>query len=208
MEVAKQFLRICGMHFARRVWLELIRIKEQPVKVSSWFSKMVGTEMTLDNLENVLILQLQDLRSAEEQLIDALPKMAKAAANPELRSAFETHLKETRQQKTRLDEAFRLLGKKPETESCEAMQGLISEGEEIIGLEGDPDVKDAALIAAAQRVEHYEIAGYGCARTFAQRLRLTAIARLLQQTLDEEGNADKILTHIAESSVNTVAATS
>lgn len=177
------------------------------MNVSSWFSKMLGTEMTLDNLQNVLILQLQDLRSAEEQLIEALPKMARAAANPELRSAFETHLKETRQQKTRLDEAFRLLGKKPESESCEAMQGLISEGEQIIGLDGDPDVKDAALIAAAQRVEHYEIAGYGCARAFAQRLRLSAIARLLQETLDEEGNADKILTHIAESSVNTEAAT-
>jgi ferritin-like metal-binding protein YciE len=208
MGVAKQVLMNLRNALCAPRSLELIRLKEKPVKVSSWFSKMLGTEMTLDNLQNVLILQLQDLRSAEEQLIDALPKMAKAAANPELRSAFETHLKETRQQKTRLDEAFRLLGKKPETESCEAMQGLISEGEEIIGLDGDPDVKDAALIAAAQRVEHYEIAGYGCARTFAQRLRLTAIARLLQQTLDEEGNADKILTHIAESSVNTVAATS
>ena len=178
------------------------------MKVSSWFSKMLGTAMTLDNLENVLVLQLRDLRSAEVQLIDALPKMAEAAANPDLRSAFETHLQETRQQKTRLDQAFRLLGKKPETETCEAMQGLIAEGEEIIGLEGDPDVKDAALIAAAQRVEHYEMAGYGCARTFARRLGLTEVARLLQETLDEEGNADKILTHIAESSVNTVAANS
>jgi ferritin-like metal-binding protein YciE len=178
------------------------------MKVSSWFSKMLGTEMTLDNLENVLILQLEDLRSAEEQLIDALPKMAKAAANPELRSAFDTHLKETRQHKSRLDKAFKLLGKEPKSETCDAMQGLISEGEEIIALDGDPDVKDAALIAAAQRVEHYEIAGYGCARTFAQRLHLTEIARLLQETLDEEGNADKILTHIAESWVNTMAATS
>ena len=176
------------------------------MKVSSWFSKMLGTAMTLHNLGNVLILQLQDLRSAEEQLIDALPKMANAAANPELRSAFQTHLIETRQQKSRLDQAFRLLGKEPAAETCEAMQGLISEGDEIIGLDGDPDVKDAALIAAAQRVEHYEIAGYGCARTFAHRLGLTEIAKLLQATLDEEGNADKILTEIAESSVNIVAA--
>jgi ferritin-like metal-binding protein YciE len=182
--------------------------KEQRMKVGSWFSKMLGTEMTLDNLENVLILQLKDLRSAEEQLINALPKMAEAAANPELRSAFQTHLQETRQHKTRLDQAFRLLRKEPASETCDAMQGLISEGQEIIGLNGDPDVKDAALIAAAQRVEHYEIAGYGCARTFAQRLGLTEVARLLQETLDEEGNADKILTHIAEGWVNSVAATS
>ena len=140
------------------------------------------------------------------QLINALPKMADAATNPELRSAFETHLAETRTHKDRLDEAFRLLGRKPSSESCEAMQGLISEGEEMIGMQGDSEVKDAALIAAAQRVEHYEIAGYGCARTFAQRLGQQRIATLLQETLDEEGNADKILTHIAESWVNAQAA--
>src|SRR5687767_12765224 len=99
------------------------------MKASSWFSKMLGTAMTLENLENVLILQLQDLRSAEEQLISALPKMAEAASNPELRSAFETHLTETRHQKTRLDEIFRMMGKQPQAETCEAMQGLISEGE-------------------------------------------------------------------------------
>jgi len=104
------------------------------MKISSWFSKMLGTSMTLDNLENLLVLQLEDLRSAEEQLIKALPKMADAATNPELRSAFETHLAETRSQKDRLDEAFRLLGKNPSSESCEAMQGLISEGEEMIGM--------------------------------------------------------------------------
>jgi ferritin-like metal-binding protein YciE len=94
----------------------------------------------------------------------------------------------------------------PESESCDAMKGLISEGEEVIGLEGDADVKDAALIAAAQRVEHYEIAGYGCARTFARRLGHQAVAELLQETLDEESNADKLLTHVAESAVNTEAA--
>lgn len=178
------------------------------MSASSWFSKMIGTAMTLDNLENVLILQLQDLSSAEEQLIDALPKMADAAANPDLKSAFQTHLVETRGQKTRLDEAFRLLGMKPESETCEAMQGLIAEGEEIITLDGEPDVKDAALIAAAQRVEHYEMAGYGCARTFARRLGHNEVARLLQETLEEEGNADKILSHIAEGVVNSQAARS
>lgn len=178
------------------------------MKTSSWFSKMLGTSMTLDNLENVLVLQLEDLASAEEQLIEALPKMAQAASNPELRNAFELHLGETRRHRTRLDEAFRLMGKEPSVETCDAMKGLITEGEEVIGLDGDPDVKDAALIAAAQRVEHYEIAGYGCARTFAKRLGLTPVANLLQETLDEEANADKILTHIAENVVNVEAARS
>jgi ferritin-like metal-binding protein YciE len=178
------------------------------MKASSWFSKMLGTDMCLDNLENVLVLQLRDLRSAEEQLIDALPKMADAASNPELRSAFQTHLQETREHKNRLDQALRLMGLEPESEICQAMEGLIAEGEEIIGLEGDADVKDAALIAAAQRVEHYEIAGYGCARTFARRLGQQQVAALLQETLEEEGNADKILTHVAESVVNSEAARS
>jgi ferritin-like metal-binding protein YciE len=181
---------------------------EVTMKASSWFSKMIGTSMTLDNLENVLVLQLEDLASAEDQLIEALPKMARAASNPELRNAIELHLGETRRQRTRLDEAFRLMGKQPSVETCDAMKGLITEGEEVIGLDGDPDVKDAALIAAAQRVEHYEIAGYGCARTFAKRLGLTPVANLLQETLDEEANADKILTHIAENIVNVEAARS
>jgi ferritin-like metal-binding protein YciE len=163
---------------------------------------MLGMDMTLNNLQSVLVLQLRDLKSAEEQLIKALPKMADAASNPELRRAFEVHLEETRYQNDRLDQAFRLLGEDPQSESCEAMQGLIAEGDEIIGLNGDPDVKDAALIAAAQRVEHYEIAGYGCARTFARRLGHNEIANLLQMSLDEEANADKILTHVAESEVN------
>ncbi|MCE9557039.1 MAG: ferritin-like domain-containing protein [Planctomycetes bacterium] len=158
--------------------------------------------MTLDNLDKLLILQLRDLKSAEEQLIEALPKMAEAARSPELRSAFQTHLLETRQQKYRLEQAFRLLGQDCDSEKCEAMEGLIAEGQEVIDAEGDADVKDAALIAAAQRVEHYEIAGYGCARTFARRLGREAVASLLQESLDEEANADKILTHVAESWVN------
>jgi len=176
------------------------------MNVSSWFSKMIGTAMTLDNLRCVLVMQLRDLASAEEQLIQALPKMADAASSAELKEALTTHLAETRQQRTRLDQAFRLLGEDRGSETCEAMQGLVSEGQEIISLDGDPEVKDAALIAAAQRVEHYEIAGYGCARTFARRLGLHDVAALLQETLDEEGNADKILTQIAETSINTEAA--
>jgi ferritin-like metal-binding protein YciE len=172
----------------------------------SWFDKITGNSIRLDNLENVLVLQLEDLYSAEDQLIEALPKMADAASSHELKQAFQTHLEETRNHKTRIEQAFRLLGHEAKAETCDAMEGLISEGDEVIGLEGDPDVKDAALIAAAQRVEHYEMAGYGCARTFARRLGHESVANLLQQTLDEEANADKILTHIGESIVNPVAA--
>lgn len=175
---------------------------------SSWFSKMLGTSLTLDNLESLLELQLQDLLSAEEQILAALPKMADAATSPDLKSAFRTHLEETRHQKQRLHQAFQMLGKAPASENCEAMEGLVAEGQEIINASGDPDVKDAALIAAAQRVEHYEIAGYGCARTFARRLGRADIANLLQATLDEEAKADEILTEIAESSINTEAARS
>jgi ferritin-like metal-binding protein YciE len=128
--------------------------------------------------------------------------MAEAATTPDLKIAFNTHLHETEQQKQRLEQVFRLLGKDPAKETCEAMQGLISEAEDVAGLDGDPAAKDAAIIAAAQRIEHYEIAGYGCARSFAQRTGHEDVARLLQQSLDEENNADKILTHVAESSVN------
>ncbi|HEX4132318.1 MAG TPA: ferritin-like domain-containing protein [Pirellulales bacterium] len=170
--------------------------------MSSWFAKITGNALTLDNLCNVLLLQLRDLYSAEQQLTEALPKMADAATSTELKSAFTTHLEETRGHVRRLEQAFRMLGKDAAGETCEAMKGLIREGEEVIGLEGDPEVKDAALIAAAQRVEHYEIAGYGCARAFARRLGKHELASLLQETLDEEANADNILTQIAETVVN------
>lgn len=175
--------------------------------VASWFSKMTGATR-LDNLECVLMEQLKDLYSAEEQLISALPKMAEAAHSQQLKNAFNTHLQETRHHKDRLERAFRALGKEPEAETCEAMKGLISEGNEVISMSGDPEVKDAALIAAAQRVEHYEIAGYGCARTFAHRLGHPQVVHLLQETLNEEANADKLLTQIAESFINEQAARS
>lgn len=175
---------------------------------SNWFSKMLGSSITLDNLDNVLVMQLSDLASAEDQLIDALPKMADAASSPELRSAFLTHLEETKQQKQRLKQVFTELGRESNGETCDAMKGLISEGEEVISLDGDPEAKDAALIAAAQRVEHYEIAGYGCARAFARRLGKMNVVALLTHTIDEESNADSILTHIAESGVNAEAARS
>jgi ferritin-like metal-binding protein YciE len=175
---------------------------------ASWFSKMLGASMTLDNLDKVLALQIADLISAEDQLISALPNMASAASSPELKECFQQHLVETRNQRRRLDQVTRMLGISVPNETCEAMQGLISEGEEVIGLDGDPDVKDAALIAAAQRVEHYEIAGYGCARSFARRLGLKEIVSLLQETLNEEEEADKKLTEIAESYINEDAAVS
>lgn len=175
--------------------------------VASWFSKMTGSPK-LDNLECLLHEQIKDLYDAEDQLTSALPKMAEAAHSPRLKQAFQTHLEETRQHKRRLEEVFRLLGKEPEAMTCEAMKGLISEGDEVIGMEGEPEVKDAALIAAAQRVEHYEIAGYGCVRAFAHRLGHTQVVTLLQETLDEEAHADELLTEIAESYINDQAARS
>ena len=174
--------------------------------VASWFSKMTGSSMTLDHLEDLLVEQLRDLYDAEDKLIAALPKMAASATSSELKNAFQQHLNETRNQKTRLEKAFRALGHEPESETCEAMQGLIAEGEEVMNASGDPLVKDAALIAAAQRVEHYEIAGYGCARTFARQLGRQDVAELLQQTLEEEAAADEKLTRIAETLVNPKAA--
>lgn len=173
--------------------------------VASWFSKMTGSNK-LDNLEDLLLAQIKDLYSAEDQLISALPKMAEAAHSSQLKSAFNTHLHETKQHKHRIEEIFHLLGKQPEAETCEAMKGLVAEGSEVIGMQGDPEVKDAALIAAAQRVEHYEIAGYGCVRAFAHRLGHTQVVRLLQETLEEEAHADKLLTEIAEGFINEQAA--
>jgi ferritin-like metal-binding protein YciE len=166
--------------------------------VTSWFSKMTGNAMQLDNLEDLLLDQLKDLRSAEEQMIKALPKMAEAAHAPELKQAFHAHLEETKNQKGRLDQAMRALGHEPESENCQAMKGLIAEGQEMIDAEGEPDIKDIGLIAAAQRVEHYEMAGYGCARAFAERLGRSDVARLLEETLNEERHADTLLTHVSE----------
>ena len=155
-----------------------------------------------NTLNDLFLEQLEDLYDAEKRLTDALPKMAQAATSPELKQAFEDHEAQTRQHVQRLEQIFHRLGKSPQRETCEAMKGLIKEGEEMMGAKGDNAVRDAALIAAAQRVEHYEIAGYGTVRTCAQRLGLTDVAQTLQQTLDEEGATDKRLTAIAETSVN------
>jgi ferritin-like metal-binding protein YciE len=157
-------------------------------------------------LEELLQDELKDLYSAENQLVKALPKMAKAADSPELKRAFERHLEETKRQVERLNQIgesleFRLSGKK-----CKGMEGLIEEGKEIMEEDLDPNAIDAGLIGAAQKVEHYEIAAYGTARTHASLLGYNKIARLLQQTLDEEGAADKKLTALAESIINVEAA--
>jgi len=163
------------------------------------------TTYEFNSLEDLLLNQLEDLYDAENRLVKALPRMADAATAPALRRAFESHLEETKHQVERLNTIFQQLGRTPERETCEAMKGLLREGEEMIDAKGNPDVKDAALIAAAQRVEHYEMAGYGTARTFASRLGYSEAARLLQSTLDEEMAADKKLTQVAESEVNVTA---
>ena len=153
--------------------------------------------MKLESLHDLFVEQLQDLYSAETQLVDALPKMAQAAHHDELREAFEHHLEETRGHVKRVEEALGELGVSNPTEVCKGMKGLIAEGEEMIQMEGDPIAKDAALIAAAQRVEHYEIAAYGTARQLADDCGFDGIKDLMDQTLDEESQADTLLTKIA-----------
>jgi ferritin-like metal-binding protein YciE len=163
------------------------------------------TALKLDSLRDLMVEELRDLYSAETQLLDALPKMAEAASSNQLKSAFSHHLEETRQHVSRLERIFQQIGEKSSGETCEAMKGLIKEGEILVKAEGEPDVRDAGLIGAAQRVEHYEIAGYGTARSLARRLGEGQIAETLQQTLNEEAEADKKLTSIAESQVNIAA---
>jgi ferritin-like metal-binding protein YciE len=158
--------------------------------------------MKLNTLRDLYVEQLKDLYSAETQLVKALPKMEKAASHPELKQAFQRHLGETEQQVQRLEQVFQSLGEKPGGHTCKGMQGLIEEGQEMIKMKGDPAAVDAGLIAAAQRVEHYEIAGYGCVRTYAKQLGDTQSAKLLQQTLDEEGKTDEMLTKLAEQLIN------
>lgn len=159
------------------------------------------------DLNDLFCHQLGDLYDAENRLTEALPKMAEAASDPQLQQAFKSHLGETHRHVERLEEVFRTIGKDPKRETCPAMKGLLKEGEDAISATGNDSVRDAALIAAAQRVEHYEMAGYGTLRAFANRLGMSDVARLLQQTLDEENAADQKLTQIAESSVNDAAPT-
>jgi ferritin-like metal-binding protein YciE len=156
----------------------------------------------MQNLQDLYIEQLRDIYSAETQLVEALPKMSKAAADTKLQQAFNHHLEQTRGHVQRLEQVFNELNESPRGETCEAMQGLIEEGEEVIQQDGAPAVKDAALIAAAQRVEHYEIAAYGTVCTYAKQLGRDDAHRLLHETLDEEKETDEQLTELATSSIN------
>jgi ferritin-like metal-binding protein YciE len=158
--------------------------------------------MTLETLNDLYVQQLRDIYDAEQQLVEALPEMAVNATHPELRKAFESHLEETKEQVRRLKKIFARLGEDPEGETCDGMEGIISEGEELLEMDADDDVLDAGLLAGAQHAEHYEIAGYGTLATYAQLLGEKADHELLTETLKEEKEADAKLTKIAKSVVN------
>lgn len=166
----------------------------------------IFTSDAFHSLAELFEHELRDLYDAEHRLTDALPKLAKKASHPSLKLAFESHLRETERHIERLQSIFEQLGVEPEREKCDAIVGLIKEGGHVLNAEGDANVLDAALIAAAQRTEHYEIAAYGTARAFARQLGNEYAAELLEQTLDEEKAADEKLTQIAESSVNPASA--
>jgi ferritin-like metal-binding protein YciE len=163
--------------------------------------------MALESLQELYLEQLKDLHSAETQIIEALPKMIEQTKHTELRRAFELHLTQTKEQLRRLEQIGQRAGQKLSGHTCKGMEGLLEEGEELLEERADSDVLDAALISAAQRVEHYEMAGYGCARTYARLLGLEDDAKLLQKTLDEEGETDHLLTDLAERVINIEAMT-
>jgi ferritin-like metal-binding protein YciE len=158
--------------------------------------------MNLETLKELYIEELRDLYNAENQLIKALPKMAKGASSDELKEAFEKHLEQTKGHVRRLEQVFEELGEKTKGKTCQAMKGLIEEGSEVLKADGEESVRDAAVIVAAQKVEHYEIASYGSVRTFAQLLGQDKSAELLQETLDEEKEANELLNKLAEDIVN------
>ena len=158
--------------------------------------------MKLDTLQKLYTDELRDLYNAENQLLKALPKMAKAASSEELKEAFEKHLEQTKGHVERLEQVFEELGEKPKGKTCRAMKGLIEEGSEILEEDGEESVLDAGIIVAAQKVEHYEIAGYGSVRTFAHLLGKDKSADLLQTTLDEESETNEVLNRLAESVIN------
>jgi ferritin-like metal-binding protein YciE len=158
--------------------------------------------MPIKNMDDLFLEQIKDLYDAEKQLVKALPKLAKAANSEDLRQGFQEHLEQTKGHLQRLEQIFEMLGKKASGSKCEAMQGLVEEGAEVIDKIDASPLRDAALIGAAQKVEHYEIAGYGTCRTFAQIIGQSEAASLLGQTLDEEKETDQKLTEIAGSMVN------
>jgi ferritin-like metal-binding protein YciE len=153
--------------------------------------------MAIKTFEDLLLDEVKDLYDAEHQLTEALPKMSKASRSSDLKKAFDSHLKETQNHIKRLEQVFEGLGQKPGRKTCQAMKGLVKEGSEAIEEDMDGEIKDAALIGAAQRVEHYEMAGYGTVRTFAHLLGHHDLEAILQETLNEEGAADEKLTSIA-----------
>jgi ferritin-like metal-binding protein YciE len=162
--------------------------------------------MEMNDLQDLLVENLKDLYSAETQILKALPKVAKKVENEQLRDALTEHVKITEQQAKRLEQILGKMGEKPGGKKCHGMEGLLEEAKEMMGEDVEPEVLDAGLIVDCQKVEHYEIAGYGSAVTFARLLGDEESARLLEQTLDEEKTADKMLTQIAESSINVQAA--
>lgn len=162
--------------------------------------------MALKKLEDALVDELQDLLSAETQITQALPKMAEKATHPELKAAFQEHLEQTKGQIERLNQAFQMLGQSPQAKTCEAMKGLIKEGQSIMEEDAAPNVMDAFLIAAAQKVEHYEIASYGTICTWAETIGNEELSDLLGETLDEEEETDDKLTELAEAVINEDAA--
>jgi ferritin-like metal-binding protein YciE len=162
--------------------------------------------MKLDTLRDLLVEHIQDLHSAETQIVKALPKLEKAATAPALKQAFHKHLTQTEEHVRRLETIAKQLNVKAEGKKCKGMEGLLSEGAELIKEDIEPEVLDAGLIAAAQKVEHYEISGYGTARTYAKLLGESQSVQLLQKTLDEEAQTDEALTTLAEKSINAQAA--
>ncbi len=161
--------------------------------------------MALNSMEQLFLNELKDVYSAEKQLVRALPRMAKAAESPSLQQAFTKHLGETKGHVERLEQIFEALGETSRGKKCKGMEGLIEEGKEVLEEDGEPEVIDAALISAAQRVEHYEMAAYGCLVTYAGLLGNSAAARLLKQTLAEEEATDKALTALGEGGINQAA---
>lgn len=164
------------------------------------------TTMELENLRDLYIDELKDLYSAEKQLVKALPKMAKNATNPDLKKAFSNHLAQTEEHVSRLERIFELLESSPRGKKCVGMEGLIKEASELLEEDAEEEVLDAGLISKAQHVEHYEMAGYGTVRTYAQTLGESEQAEILEQTLNEEKEADELLTQLAENSINLDAA--
>jgi ferritin-like metal-binding protein YciE len=152
----------------------------------------------VNTIEHLFVEELKDLYSAETQITKTLPKLVGAASSPDLKSAFEHHLKETEGQIERLDKAFKILGISPKGKTCDGMKGILAEGAEMLHETSSGDVRDIALISAAQRVEHYEMAAYGTVRSYAENLNRQEIAGLLQETLEEERAADKKLTEVAQ----------